>query len=182
MSALAAAVAVLTAVTLLNLLLLLGIVRRLRTTAAPRPPADPFGLAAAEPQALPAGSPLPDVRLPGADGAPLRLRALADRRVLMAFLSEGCGSCHTELPEVRDLVARAAADDAAVVVVVLTEDGDPGLEEPFAGIATVVRDGLSGPLSRELGVTSFPSYLVFDRDVLVGSAYTVGRVAWGAHA
>ncbi|HEY7103976.1 MAG TPA: hypothetical protein VH573_20250 [Mycobacteriales bacterium] len=44
MSALAAAVAVLTVVTLLNLLLL-GVVRRLRTMAAPQRPADPFGLA-----------------------------------------------------------------------------------------------------------------------------------------
>ncbi|HST63897.1 MAG TPA: redoxin family protein [Mycobacteriales bacterium] len=182
MSVLAAAVAVLTVVTLVNLLLLLGVVRRLRATAVPARAADPFGLSDAEPLVLPAGSPLPDVTLPGADGTPLRLRGLADRRVLLAFLSQGCGSCHLELPRVRDLAARAAADGAAVVVVVLTEQGDPELEEPFAGIATVTRDGLLGPLSREFGITSFPSYLVFERDALTGSAFTVDRVAWGAHA
>jgi thiol-disulfide isomerase/thioredoxin len=169
-------------VTLINLLLLLGVVRRLRTAAAPARAADPFGLADAEPLVLPAGSPLPDVELPGTDGAPLRLRTLADRRVLMAFLSEGCGSCHLELPRIRDLAARAAADGAAVVVVVLTEHGDPELEEPFAGLATVTRDGLLGPLSREFGIMSFPSYLVFDHDALAGSAFTVDRVPWGAHA
>ncbi|HEY7103977.1 MAG TPA: redoxin domain-containing protein [Mycobacteriales bacterium] len=70
------------------------------------------------------------MELPGTDGVPFRLRTLADRRVLMAFLSQGCGSCHLELPRLRDLAARAAADGAAVVVVVLTEDGDPTLEEP----------------------------------------------------
>lgn len=182
MSVLAAAVAVLTVVTLVNLLLLLGVVRRLRTSAPPPRPVDPFGLGAAEPLVLPAGSPLPDVRLPGADGALLELRALAGDRVLMAFLSEGCGSCHLELPRIRDLAARAAADGAAVVVVVLTEHGDPELEEPFAGIATVTRDGLLGPLSRKFGITSFPSYLVFDHDALAGSAFTVDRVAWGTHA
>lgn len=182
MSALAAAVAVLTGITLLNLLLLLGVVRRLRTMAAPQRPADPFGLAVAEPLVLPAGSPLPDIELPGTDGVPFRLRTLADRRVLMAFLSQGCGSCHLELPRLRDLAARAAADGAAVVVVVLTEDGDPTLEEPFAGIASVTRDRPLGPLSGEFGITSFPSYLVFDHDALAGSAFTVDRIPWGAHA
>ena len=182
MSVLAAAVVVLTLITLVNLLLVLGVIRRLRTQAGPRPAANPFGLADAEPLVLPAGSPLPDLRLPGVDGTPLALRDLADRRVLMAFLSEGCGSCHLELPRIRDLAARAAADGAAVVIVVLTDHGDPELEEPFAGLATVTRDAARGPLSREFGITSFPSYLVFDHDALVGSAFTIDRVAWGAHA
>jgi hypothetical protein len=100
----------------------------------------------------------------------------------MAFLSQGCGSCHLELPRFRDLAARAAADGAAVVVVVLTEDGDATLEEPFAGVAMVTRDRPLGPLSGEFGITSFPSYLVFDHDALAGSAFTVDRVPWGAHA
>lgn len=182
MSVTAAALVVLTLITLLNLLLVLGVIRRLRTLAGPPRPADPFGLADAEPLTLPAGSPLPDIRLPGVDGTALALRTLADRRVFLAFLSEGCSSCHQELPKVRDLAARAAAEGAAVVVVVLTDHGDPELEEPFAGIAAVTRDSARGPLSREFGIMSFPSYLVFDHDTLVSSAFTIDRVGWGAHA
>ncbi|MFE6306543.1 TlpA disulfide reductase family protein [Nocardiopsis sp. NPDC057823] len=157
--ALAAAVLAV-ALCLLDLLLTVGVIRRLkehtelirnlstagmpdRTVLAPGERSAPF-TATAE------------------DGGTVGTDSLADP-TLVAVFSPGCGACAEQLPL---FVDRAAAFPGGRGDVLAVLAGSPGeVEEEarrLAPVARVVVEGAAGPVAEALGVRAFPAFLRLD--------------------
>src|SRR5512139_3615416 len=105
MPILVAAVVVLGAVTVLNLLLTIGIVRRLRANASAAGRSTPF--------ALRAGAAIGEGEVMDTTGEPVRAGGLSGA---VAFLSADCAACHDQLPGLVDYARREGRDQVLVVV------------------------------------------------------------------
>jgi hypothetical protein len=148
-----AAIAV--AISLFNLLLILGIVRRMREMG-PMISADYLAIESG-PQP---GMQLPEfvARTTGGDQADRS--TLSAGRGLVAFLSTGCSACRGELPQLRDYVAKQRVDPAHSFVFI---SGDPAGESDYAttasAFAQVVVEESDGPLARIFDIKAFPTVL-----------------------
>ncbi|MBO3741491.1 TlpA family protein disulfide reductase [Actinoplanes flavus] len=147
-----ALVAVLSAISVLNLLLTLGIIRRLRS----RPMNQPVDY----PGVLPAGTVLEDFAARDLRGRPVSRDELSGR-TLVGFFSPGCSSCLDRLP---DFVAVSAAFGRerswAVLLGDVASAGEylPSLEP----VARVVPQDPDGPLISAFSVSAFPTFFVVD--------------------
>jgi hypothetical protein len=151
---------------LLNLMLTLAVIRRLRVHTTQL-----AALTRGSPDLalLPAGTPLP--ALPGPDPAGLRL---------IAFLSTTCDVCHEQVPDLtRFLAAHGIARSAALVVVVGAVDDPAGqrLANPVDAVATVVREPSDGPVTSAFGVHLFPTFYLVDDGVVRSGAVAVSQLA-----
>jgi thiol-disulfide isomerase/thioredoxin len=159
MTYLSAAIILIGAVSLMNLMLVLGVLRRLRTAAAASEPVDPSSF-----QNLRVGTrPDPFVVRMLAGGRLTEAALVGAGPTLVGFLSPGCGPCTDQLPL---FAARAAewpggADRVLAVIADDTEDS-AAFAEPLTGLANVVVDGLTGPVATAFGVTAFPSFGILD--------------------
>ncbi|WP_328338975.1 TlpA family protein disulfide reductase [Micromonospora sp. NBC_00421] len=121
---LAAAVTIVGVLVAVNLLLCLGIVRRVREhatrlAALPELPADGM---------LPVGAPVGSFTAHAVDGTPVTRESLPDGG-LCVFLAADCPPCRDELPD----VVEAAAAGRRVVAVVVGDDGaEPMVSSPAA--------------------------------------------------
>lgn len=150
---LSAAMVVVGALCLLNLVLALGIIRRLRELSA---------LLAAPPDH---GEPLP-ILGPGevvgpfdattSDGEPLSRDALAEP-TLVAFFSPDCFACQEQLPGFLDYAGRAVERRQALAVVVAPEPAAE-LVATLTPVARVVSEPPDGPVARAFGVQGTPAY------------------------
>jgi hypothetical protein len=141
--------------TVLNLLLLLGVIRRLREIDARLAP-------------VPAGSAGPPT---GSTVDPLTATTVAGRAVstvdrvratLLGFFSPGCAPCADSIPAFVDL----AAGFTTVAVIV----GDDASYAARLAAVDVVVEPDGGPWATALQVTSFPTFCLVDRDgVVLGS-------------
>ena len=166
MAYLVAAVVLVGAIATVNLLLTVGVVRRLREhtaeLAARRD--DPAG-----PAGLPVGAPVGEFAATGVSGRPVT-RAMLDRPALVGFFSPGCAPCKEKLP---DFVAQAArrpgGPDAVLAVVV----GDPAeAAESVAAlrpVATVVVEPEDGPLQWAFAIGGFPTFVLVEDGVVAAS-------------
>ncbi|GAA1964750.1 TlpA disulfide reductase family protein [Catenulispora subtropica] len=164
MSYLAAAVGLLTLLTLFNLILMLGVIRRLREHS------ERLGSLSGAGVPVPAGPMMPVGETVGAfttattDGETVSSE-LFDGETLVGFFSPGCQPCKVQLPR---FAAHARSfpggrDRVLAVVVVGGPDEDP---EPYvkalAGVARVVVEPHGGPLYDAFEVTGFPSVALVD--------------------
>ena len=154
-----AAVALVGALCVLDLLLTVAVLRRLREHETVlerlRPEADVDALV---------GARVPDFTLTTVEGRTLTAAGLRGRRWLLALLSVGCGPCREQAPALRD-----AGDD---VVAIVTGEGAPanGLVEDLRGaVAVVTVQAGSGP-GAALGVSVYPTLLAVDEDGVVSAA------------
>ncbi len=159
---LVSAVVVVGALGLLNLLLTLGVVRRLREL-------EPLARAGGGGQARPRGGPIP---APGYPVGEFRARTttgelvgredlLADQ-TLVAFFSVGCPPCIEAVPR---FVPRAAAAGSRNRVLAVVQGGGAdaaGFVEPLERVARVVVEDERGPVSAAFGVTGSPAYCLVD--------------------
>lgn len=122
------AIVMLTLLGLLNLLLTLGLARRIRE----EPPA---------------------VMLP--PGA--RVDTTFEPPTLVGFFSPGCGPCHERLPEFVARARRAPAGRTVAVVVGDGERADDMVTTLGGAVSTVVEPG-GGTLSTAFGVKGFPAF------------------------
>ncbi|MEO6088187.1 MAG: hypothetical protein ABIQ18_34245 [Umezawaea sp.] len=163
MFVLTVAVILLGALCALDLLLTLGVVRRLRehTTTLEdllsRGGAAPMGPAIAGD--LPSvGKEVGSVTATAVDGAPISLDLLPADHVAV-FLTADCPSCKDQLPA---LTSWASAQDRSRTVVVV--DGrlaDPAeLVAALSPVATVVVESVDIPVTEAYGVHAFPSFAV----------------------
>jgi thiol-disulfide isomerase/thioredoxin len=142
-------VAVLTVVCLVNLLLTVGVVRRLRehadliarSSSAPPPPLRP-------------GSPVPGfAELAGVEAG--------SEETVIGFLSPGCEPCRTLLP---GFLERAGAVGSSLAVVV----GGAELAREYTDRLTphvkVAVEEMGGPLTSAFQVTVFPTFFVVASD------------------
>ncbi|MBD2891595.1 hypothetical protein amrb99_05010 [Actinomadura sp. RB99] len=157
---LVAAVVLLGVACLLNMLLTMGILRRLRADAGRPAAADlPFELGP--------GASIGEFAAVTTDGEPVDHDVLGG---VVAFLSADCPACHDLLPELVERARRLDRDDVLVVV----GGDDPETVRTLNPVARVVAaEADGGPVARAFRNTWTPAlYLVGDRRVLA----TAGRV------
>lgn len=138
-----------------NLVLILGIVRRMRQMG-PMIPADYLDIESG-PQP---GTPLPEFAVRTTDGGQADSSAFTAGRGLLAFLSVGCGACSEELPQLRSYVAKERLDPTRSLILV---SGDPDGVGEYARAASmfarVVVEEANGPLIRTFDIKAFPTVL-----------------------
>ncbi|MEU4572835.1 TlpA disulfide reductase family protein [Nonomuraea sp. ATR24] len=155
MQYLVAAVVLLGVLSLLNLALTAGLIRRLRQFDAPA-------------RGVPVGHPVGGFTAQDTEGRPVA-RELLTGPTLVGFFTPGCEPCEDLLPR---FVARAGAlphDCLAVVHAVRAEDAE-GYAARLAGAARVVVEGPGGPVQRAFQVAAFPAVFLVGGDgtVLAG--------------
>ena len=164
MAVLVAAVILLGALVLLNLLLTAAIIRKLRALP-PGPPGAGHAADSAAPTHLPVGAEVPAFIAVTDDGTKITSAAFPGRRTLVAFFTSDCGVCVTKVPgfgqAARDLAAAGAADGTAqAVAVVSVERRDPApllsaLAELGDDVAVIVEEG-RGPVAAAFEVGTYP--------------------------
>lgn len=156
MAYLTAAVTLFGLLSIVNLALTLGIVRRLRTQRHESPPTakgDPF-----KGSGLSVGEPVGSFSVRDTQGRPLSRDSLREG-MLVAFLSPGCLPCEELLPSVVEL-GRAAGPGQVLAVVVLNEDGGARPDAFVAAlspVATVAVTRLEGELTRAFSIQGMPT-------------------------
>jgi thiol-disulfide isomerase/thioredoxin len=164
MYVLVAAVVLLGALCMVNLLLTYGVIRRLRHHT------ELLSTRSAAPDAgdlmLPAGSSVRDFAVTDRDGGSVS-PATFTAPTLVAFLSPGCGPCETLLPQFAHAAREWPGGPDQVLAVVAGEgDGDhDGDEATFAShlapVATVVVEGAQ-EMATAFGVRGYPVLCVVD--------------------
>ncbi|WP_245642122.1 TlpA disulfide reductase family protein [Nonomuraea candida] len=152
------------ALCLLDLLLTLGVIRRLREHDAhlrsllprgDRPPAGP-------PVPVARGERVGDFLATTVDGEPVS-RDLLTGETLVAFFSPGCTTCKGKLPEFAAYVRDLPGGRDQVIAVVADERAEIGeMSRTLAPLARVVVEEFDGELSRAFGVDAFPAHFVVD--------------------
>jgi thiol-disulfide isomerase/thioredoxin len=172
-SYLIAAVALALALTLLNLLLTLGIIRRLREMRDGD---------AAGPGILGQGRTPADFAAIDTDGREVTRTQLSGT-VLVGFFATTCSACLTELPR---FVARAgdAPGGRDHVLAVVQGDGPAAqdMTRQLTGAGRVVVEGPNGPIAGAFEVKAFPAWCLLDNGTVRDSGIGASPVASAAMA
>jgi thiol-disulfide isomerase/thioredoxin len=148
------AVVVLTALWLLHLLVLLGVVRRLREHESRLANQAPGGSGVIT---VPLGQRIPDFETRAVDEQPVTSTGL-DGPTLVGFFSPGCQPCAELLPR----FTAAAAGTRALAVVEPAPVDDAGYRTSLAGAATVVAGEAARAVIEAFGVRGFPTACLVD--------------------
>jgi hypothetical protein len=152
MAYLYALVAVLTAVSLLNLLLILGVIRRLRSR--------PVSRLVDHSAVLPVGAVAGEFTARDLRDRPVSRDGLSGR-TLVGFFSPGCSPCLDRLPDF--VAASAAFGPERSLAVVIGDAGSAGEYLPsLEPVARVVPQNPDGPLISAFSVSAFPTFFVVD--------------------
>lgn len=149
-----AAVVLVGALCLLDLLVTIGLIRRLRAQQAARTPADAF----ADEGLLAPGAAVGAFETSTVDGSRLRSRDLAAGTVV-AFLTPGCPPCHDQLPRLVSALG-ASPGSGAVAVVAGGRSGEAETEQmlgELGPVAEVVHEPDPGPLTEAFAARAFPA-------------------------
>ena len=170
MLALLTAVAVLAgALCLLNLVLTLGVVRRLREHAVLLAKLQP---AAAPNPMLAVGEQVGSFETVTVDGHPVSRDAL-DGPTLLGIFSPNCSACAERLPKFVDLAGGyPGGRERVLAVVVGDEHGAAAQVRALAPVARVVVEDADGAISQAMGVRGYPAFGVLDEGGHVLSAGT----------
>jgi len=153
-------------VALLNLLLTMGVIRRLRdhTTQLARVAVH------AEDAILPAGSRVGDFEVTTTDGESVSADGLAGR-TLVGFFSPGCPACERLLPAFTAYAASVPGGRQRVLAVVVGDSDEvSGHVETMRGYARVVRAGHDAEVLVAFGVRAFPGVCMVEPDRTVVTA------------
>lgn len=168
-----ALVAVVGVVAVLNLLLTVGVIRRLREhTERLSSLGGPPGAAM-----LAAGQRVGEFATTTIDGEPVARDLLSGRTLVGAF-TPGCGACTERLP---DFLARAKdfpGGPARVLAIVAGDSaGAASYRDQLAEVARVVVEPPGGPLLTALKVSRFPAFGLLDAEgVVVASGWTLDHL------
>lgn len=167
MAYLAAAVIFVGLLSLANLLLSLGLIRRLRAQrwAPARPPGKPAVLSVA------AGQPVGEFTATTVAGQVISAAALG-QLTLVGFFTTSCPSCRERLP---DFLRYAAAfpGDVLAVAVGRPGEGTADLAGRLAATGNVLVEDPDGPVGRAFGVRGYPALCVLDPQHRVLASGTV---------
>lgn len=160
MTFLIALVVVIGIVTVLNLLLLFGVIRRLKDhdQAIAR---IPFGAGAPAASMRAPGSEVDEFTAVSTDGVPVTKEALTGE-TMVGFFSVSCAPCVENAPKFAEHAAGVpGGKDSVLAIVVADGDDDPSEMVGILGdAARVVVEGYDGPMATAFGVTAFPTYAV----------------------
>lgn len=173
---LVAAVVLIGTVALVNLLLTMGVVRRLREHSA----------------RLQAGAGAPSIEMPDSVAVGERIGDFASTtvdsrrvgrdtfagRTLIGFLKPGCQPCDEQLPEFQRLAADMPGGRDSVLAVVVGSEAEAGpLVAQLAPVGRVVVESPAGPVNQAFKVFGYPTYFVVDETGTVrGGASRVDQV------
>jgi len=172
MSQLAAvAIGLVGALCVLDLLLTLAVVRRLREMGT-RLSALERSSPVRGPSQLSVGSSVPEFSAVTAAGEPLSEQALVGGRSLVAFLHSSCAPCHELVPELKAYLASPAGGGQRVLAVLIGEDHQAdGMVGELRGLATIVRGAEARPVASAFAVIGFPTlYAVAEGKVQAAGA------------
>ncbi|KOX16313.1 redoxin family protein [Nocardiopsis sp. NRRL B-16309] len=162
MTVLTVAVVLLTGLCLLNLLLTVAVIRRLREHTALI--GDAGGAEAFPDAMLPAGARVGDYSAEAVDGTVLTRDGLAGQTLIGVF-SPGCHGCEQQMPHFVDLAKNTPGGrDGVLALVVGGPEESAGEIERLTPVARVVHEADDGPLARALGVQAFPAIARVDAD------------------
>lgn len=150
----------------LDLLLTIGVIRRLRehseTLAAVRQLQRP------DATLLRPGTMVPDVSAVTSDGTEVALRSLTQVPSLVAFLSTSCEACLEQLPRVERYARGMPGGRSAVLAVIAGDSTDAeNIRARLQPVAQVVVEPEDGPLAREFAVNVWPAYLLVGQNGVV---------------
>jgi hypothetical protein len=167
MTALAVAVGLLAVLTLLNLFILLGVIRRLRTMAA----ADVL------PEVLPApGTPVGPFAVTATDGTAVTDADVATGESLVLLLSLSCAPCQKTADK---LVEGATALPARTIILLRREfeEEDPeNMIERLSPVGTVVTFGGEEGVEGAFGSRGYPTALRINDGVIVSASNEYAEV------
>lgn len=172
MTFLTAVVVVVGIVCVLNLLLLFGVIRRLKEhdQAIAKIPLGAMASAPADSMRAP-GSEVDEFAAVSTDDVPVTKEALTGE-TLVGFFSVSCAPCVEGAPK---FAAHAAGvpggKDSVLTVVVADGDDDPAeMVGILSDSARVVVEGYEGPMATAFGVTAFPTYAVVASGTITATA------------
>jgi thiol-disulfide isomerase/thioredoxin len=159
-------------VVLLNLLLTLGIIRKIN--AQPAVPDD-----SSAPHGLPAGTTAPDFTAQTLDGSPVSLAMYAGKSVAFQFLSVHCKPCREILPELLELAPLAARAGVEFVFVMLDEASQvrPFVEEFQLSLPVLVAPRTDNDFAEKYQIKGTPNYCLIDGQ---GQVISAGHPGSGA--
>lgn len=182
MAAVLAVAALALAVAIVDLLLILGMVRRLRAQARPLSPLDVPGFFDIY-SGPPVGSQLPEFSATTADGEVIDNSRFAAAAGCIAFVSVNCLPCKGALADL-DPYLRATGIGSRHILVVVSDD--PAGESPEAArageFAGVVTGDQAAPLARRFGVRGFPTLLAIQDGFVTANAPVVAALRGSAAA
>ncbi|MEU8004500.1 redoxin domain-containing protein [Catellatospora sp. NPDC049111] len=149
------ALAVVTTICLLNLLLIFGMIRRLRehTALLSKMPTGPT----ATDLILPAGAQIGSFSAVTTTGETVSTASFADG-TLVGFFSPGCAPCRERLPEFVAYAGELGGRDRVFAVVVADVAAEAtATVEQLSDVARVVLEQDEGPVAAAFGVKGFPA-------------------------
>lgn len=175
MAYLVVAVIVVAALGLVNLMLLYGVIRRLREhtelLSAKHGPAEPyqFGLAV--------GGEVGDFAVTTVDGVPVDRGSLAGP-MLVGFFTPSCQPCREQLPMFVRRASRYPGGRDRVLAVVTAADTDAvDMVETLRTVAAVVTvDGSDAGMTQAFQVTGFPAFFLLADGVVQASEFQVSAL------
>ncbi len=162
------------ALTLVNMVLLLLVARRVRQLRE----------GAAGPARLPwlaPGTRVPDFETMTVDGGQVSLADLRGGRSLVGLFSTGCEPCRDQVPLFAGLVEAGDGPGQALAVVVGPAEEAAEFVAHFDGKLPVAREGGHGPTATAFSARAFPAIYLLDAEGrVVASGASVAAVS-GAH-
>lgn len=173
MAVLTAAVILVGALCLVDLLLTFGVIRRLRECcgAAVSGAAGAPGVG----QLPVAGQRVDEFAVTTVDGAPVSPDTLTPGTVVV-FVAPACKDCRAQLP---DLIRWSETQDRQGVLVVIdarTPDRIDDLVDRLNPVARVIVEGLDAPVMTAFGVNTFPAACVITDGIVLASSPDFSRL------
>ncbi|MCG5219624.1 thioredoxin domain-containing protein [Streptosporangium soli] len=163
MQYLVAAVVLVGLLCMVNMLLTVGVIRRLRKQSLP--PSMPA-------EGLSPGARVPQFAATTTSGEPISGELLGTP-ALVGFFSQGCQPCKDLLPLFVERARDTSDAVLAVVVAVPGEDTAADIEQ-LAEVARVVTEAPQGPLQTAFKVNGYPTVITIDSgDTVVSSGHTL---------
>lgn len=162
-----AAVVLVGAIAVLNLLLTMAVIRRLRRNEANMPGMPMMDTGPA------AGSPLPEFAASSTAGDDVSNESFMGSAGIAAFFSTTCSACKPAIPQLVDHIEKAGFTPQQALVVIAGE-GDERAEftAMFDGKATVITEGELDKVATAFSISAFPSFVHFDESGVVTRSHS----------
>jgi hypothetical protein len=172
---LSAAVVIFGVLTTLNLILTLGVLKRLREQSEQL--AHTGGAEQVEDPVLSAGEVPEDFANTTVDGEPVSRDDVTGAR-LVAFLSPLCDRCEAQIPGLLDAARSMLGGRDNVLVVIVGKDEKAGeYAARFRDVAKVVVEPGNGPITKAFKLTGLPAFALLDPfGKVVTSSITIDRL------
>ncbi|WP_329430731.1 hypothetical protein OG339_23295 [Streptosporangium sp. NBC_01495] len=173
----AAAAVLLGLLVVTNLILTVGVIRRLREHTAELATLRGGGSGGVDVDvAMSAGSSVGGFDATSVADLPVGLATLGERP-LAGFFSPHCQPCKERLPSFVEYAAtRPGGRDAVLAVAVGTREETAALVELLRPVATVVVEPDRGPVQRAFGISGFPAFVLVEEGVVSASGYDLTPV------